>query len=525
MDSENPHFLQFFLLLCIKHLTNYSRLDNQKEQVLLYPTERSDFMLQPLKNHSCYLNQLDIALAKIPIDILEEFDFEISFFRLLNFDPALSLFSEKFSHTGRPSTRNLEIFRAFLYASQNKMNVKELRKTLRSTPIIRALCGFPSKADIPCCGTFYNFMNRLVPIQEAKQVKKPLGQKPSKKELGDDQKLKDKRPASRTTKLAQKIIDKKISLDSTPERFLQKVMALIAVKPSIQLGLLTKQLSVSADGTCLKTGASSRGKWVCDCRKKGIWKCNCDRLYSDPLANIGWDSHEKKWFYGYTAFFLSSFSEKYKKDLPFLVRLVDAKRHDSLSSMLALVDFQEVYPELTMQHFLADSAMDAGPIYSLLNEKNISAIIDLNTRNLPKEKQGDITFDKKGCPICPAGRKMTFNGSWERNMSRRIKYRCSAKAKKSEPCHLETPCSTSNYGRTFYVKADDDLRLYPTIPRDSKEWKELYKQRTATERVNKQVLIDYGLENMKVRTKHRNFFFTIMASINIHLKAQLSIVD
>ena len=207
------------------------------------------------------------------------------------------------------------------------------------------------------------------------------------------------------------------------------------------------------------------------------------------------------------------------------MRLVDAKRNDSLSSIPALIDFQEVYPDLTMKHFLGDSAIDAGPIYSLLNEKNISAIIDLNTRNLPKEKQGDITFDKKGCSICPAGRKMTFNGSRERNMLRRIKYRCPTKAKKYEPCNLETPCSTSNYGRTFYVKAEDDLRLYPTIPRDSKEWKELYKQRTATERVNKQVLMDYGLENMKVRTKHRNFFFIIIASINIHLKAQNSMTD
>lgn len=83
------------------------------------------------------------------------------------------------------------------------------------------------------------------------------------------------------------------------------------------------------------------------------------------------------------------------------MRLVDAKRHDSLTSMLALQDFREIYTGLTIETFLADSAMDAYPIYSLLNEWNIHAFIDLDRTKTAKVN--DLTFDKNGTPVCLAG--------------------------------------------------------------------------------------------------------------------------
>jgi len=360
----------------------------------------------------------------------------------------------------------------------------------------------------------------MVPINEKPKVRKPLRSKPKKKDIGTDEKLPDKRPESRTTRLAQKIMDGKISLENTPERFMQLIFAEIAVKPSVELGLIHKTLAVSADGTCLKTGASSKGKTVCECRKQQIWRCDCHRKFSDPLANIGWDSHEKTWFYGYTAFFLSTYSTVHKKDLPLTVRLVDAKRHDSLTSMLALTEFKELYPDFTIETFIGDSAMDCGPMYTLLQHMDIPAVIDLNKRSLARKPQDDITFDKNGRPVCPGKLPMKYNGSWKRNMVTRSKYRCPAMTSKDVQCPLSEFCSSSKYGRTVYVSQKGDLRLYPSIPRDSQKWRELYKQRTATERVNKQVLLDHGLEDTKMRSKHRYFFYAVMSCIDIHLKAQ-----
>jgi hypothetical protein len=47
------------------------------------------------------------------------------------------------------------------------------------------------------------------------------------------------------------------------------------------------------------------------------------------------------------------------------------------------------------------------------------------------------------------------------------------------------------------------------------------KQRTASERVNKRILHDYGVENSKCLGKNRISFLILIAAINIHLDAQL----
>lgn len=502
-------------------MTNEIRLHNRKEQVYLYPIESGDSMLPSLQTHSCYLSQLDLALAKIPIENIEEFKTEIQLFRILDFDPAHELIASAYSSIGRPAKYVIQLFRAFLFASREKLNIKALRKRLLCRPPLRALCGFSSKEEVPALGTFYHLIDRFVPINEKKQLKAPIGARPKKKDIGSDQKLPDKRSTARTTRLAEQIMDDKISLSRTPERLMQLIFSKVAVLPSIKAGLISENPVVSGDGTCLKTGASSYGVKTCDCRKHGIFRCKCLRNFSDPLANVGWDSHEKHWYYGYTAFFMTTYSKKYKKDLPLTVRLVDAKRHDSLTTMLALVDLRETTPEISVETFLGDSAMDCGAMYSLLDHFHIQAVIDLNHR-AKDTSLGDIQMINHH-PVCPAGLNMTYWGQWKRNMLTRIKYRCPAKTKKGVTCPLSAPCSPSDYGRTFYVHPTDDLRLFPAISRHSKKWRELYKQRSASERVIKQVLIDHGIEQMSVRSKRRNFFYIVMSCIDIHLKAQLSI--
>lgn len=480
-------------------------------------------MLKPLLTHSCYLSQLDCALAKIPLEFLAPHQFDIQLMKQLNFDPAFPLIQSMFSSTGRPANCTIQLFRAFFYGARYALSPKSLRKKLLNERAIRAICGFQSSDEVPAIGTFYNFLSRMVPIKEEKKLRSPIRKKELKTDLGDDGKLKDKRPQARTTRLAERIIDQKVSLADTPDRFMQSLFAKIAVDPSVQAGLIEREWIVSGDGTCFYTGASSKGKKVCKCRDNHIYQCDCPRKFSDTFASYGWDSHQKRWYYGYTAYFACTYSKKFKKDLPLSVRFLDAKRHDSLGAMFCLVDLLEVYPEYTINTFLGDSAMDCGAMYFLLHHFKINAVIDLNQRNAANSSQEDITFDKKGRPICPGNLLMKYHGKWERNRLPRIKYRCPAKVSKMIECPLKEPCSDSDYGRTVYVKDTSDLRIYPNIPRGSKEWKELYKQRTACERINKQVLIDHQLEHARIRTKHRNYFYTIMSCVDIHLKAQISI--
>lgn len=283
-------------------------------------------------------------------------------------------------------------------------------------------------------------------------------------------------------------------------------------------GLLPHDLVISGDGTCVYTGASNYGNKVCACRKSGIFTCDCPRRYSDPTAKWGWDSHKEKYYYGHTAYFLATYNKELNLDLPIYLRTVEARRHDSITALVALAEFRDLYPEYTLKAFLSDSASDNYETYRLLQEWKIPAIIALNKRLVGPLKYKDIEVNADGIPICEGGLPMSYN--WHDTKRMRTKWRCPAMTSKCLTCPLKEPCSPSDYGRTFYTKSTDNLRLFPAIPRQSEQWKALMKQRTAVERINKQVLIDCGIETNGVRTKGRITLWLTAAMMVIHLKAR-----
>ncbi len=89
---------------------------------------------------------------------------------------------------------------------------------------------------------------------------------------------------------------------------------------------------------------------------------------------------------------------------------------------------------------------------------------------------------------------------------------------KIESCECKEQCSSSKYGRVKYVNDGDDARNIPIVYRSDK-WKNIYKNRTSTERINNYVLNTYGLHKMSIRNGAKQIFFSIMAGINIHLDA------
>ncbi|MGB8454487.1 MAG: transposase, partial [Anaerocolumna sp.] len=95
------------------------------------------------------------------------------------------------------------------------------------------------------------------------------------------------------------------------------------------------------------------------------------------------------------------------------------------------------------------------------------------------------------------------------------KGRSRAKCSSLDECPLDVPCSPSSYGRVVYTKPDWDIRLFPPVPRGSREWKDTYSTRTCSERVNNRVLNDYHLHDMRIHGKKRYSFFTMMIGINI----------
>jgi len=145
----------------------------------------------------------------------------------------------------------------------------------------------------------------------------------------------------------RKLVDKAISgklKNFCPEAVLQKLIARCVVDTSYQMGILGNKdnLSVTFDGSPFYSGASHHGVKVCDCRSKGIYNCKCPRRFSDPDAKWGWDSYREQWFFGNTLFNVTVSDSPY--DLPISIRMVQASRHDSITTIFALEDIRKLYP-------------------------------------------------------------------------------------------------------------------------------------------------------------------------------------
>ena len=158
--------------------------------------------------------------------------------------------------------------------------------------------------------------------------------------------------------------------------------------------------------------------------------------------------------------------------------------------------------------------------YELCKTWDYIPFIDLNSnRGKPATLPPALSINEQGVPICLSGHEMVHNG-FCKNRSRH-KWRCPLKCKKVDTCTLEEPCSPSAYGRVIYTKPAWDIRLFTPVPRKTKAWKEIYKARTCSERINNRILNDYGLHAMRTHGKKRYSFFTMMIGINIHLDARI----
>ncbi|MQL53757.1 hypothetical protein GFC01_16125 [Desulfofundulus thermobenzoicus] len=84
-------------------------------------------------------------------------------------------------------------------------------------------------------------------------------------------------------KLVQQVVKGRDPFPLRAERLIQEVFARCVVDRSVELGLIPDPLHLvlGGDGSSIRTGASHYGVKVCDCRKKGIFNCDCPRRHSE----------------------------------------------------------------------------------------------------------------------------------------------------------------------------------------------------------------------------------------------------
>jgi len=134
--------------------------------------------------------------------------------------------------------------------------------------------------------------------------------------------------------------------------------------------------------------------------------------------------------------------------------------------------------------FIGDKAYDVRKLYTFIVEKMKSQpYIPINPRN----QKDDKIFGPHGCPLCDACFEMKSVGRWTEGNRERIKFRCPLKASKKAAAKFNNLCPVGHpsfntgkcYGCTKYLDVTKDARS--RVPRDSKEFKETFKDRQIIE--------------------------------------------
>jgi hypothetical protein len=168
-----------------------------------------------------------------------------------------------------------------------------------------------------------------------------------------------------------------------------------------------------------------------------------------------------------------------------------------------LTDFFALHPGFHPDVFLGDSSFDSAELYgSLINNFHFSkALIPYNPRNESTLKK--VGYNEYGYPTCPndSSLSMKYHGATiEKGRADRIKWGCpKMHYHKGWICDCKTPCSTAAKGKTTYTYENMELRMFPGIQRDSKEWNDTYKIRAIVERAINHFKINMCIAGRKTR--------------------------
>src|SRR6266508_4982579 len=252
----------------------------RRELVRLYPTKQDEEMLEPYSDLILSLFLLDLEPLR----------------------PQLQAFYHP-KPRGTLPRDPIQMFRSLLcmVLSGQTLSFTKWVTILRSQPLFAALSCFED--GTPGIGTFYDFSGRLFPETAGSIIRQAIF-KPKDSD-------KDRPPR---TGIVQRLVTKALDNLDKPLPPFPALRLNLLLKPIVlrsdQLGLLSsaEAIDLAGAGTKFKTGARSSGRKLCDCRKQGIYRCDCPRLYADRLASWGWDSYRECFVYGHAFYELTAAS-------------------------------------------------------------------------------------------------------------------------------------------------------------------------------------------------------------------------
>lgn len=190
-----------------------------------------------------------------------------------------------------------------------------------------------------------------------------------------------------------------------------------------------------------------------------------------------------------------------KYELPIGMKVTSANKTDSTEYIPLLKEEKENHPEIAerCKEVLADAGYDSKKNYKYtIEEFKAVPLIPLNLRG---EKETPGICNSQGTPVCMAGFEMKYWG-YDNGY---LKYRAPCIVGDKEcPFSLRTRCChPDSYGTVVKINIKDDYRRFIPIPRESKKFKKIYKERVAVERVNSRLKEYLLINDLKVRGKKK----------------------
>ena len=164
--------------------------------------------------------------------------------------------------------------------------------------------------------------------------------------------------------------------------------------------------------------------------------------------------------------------------------------------------------------FAADAAFDAWHIYQPFAEVGGLAAIPLNLRGHPEPKLGPGGFH-----LCPHGLEMVPSYEYNHTKGYRAQLlRCPVLFPVKTVQHCDHEQFLKGTGCVKYINIEAGGWMRVRIDRHSDAYKQLYKQRTAAERINSQAK-ELGIEQPKVRNRYSVVNLNTLTYIVINARA------
>jgi transposase len=393
-------------------------------------------------------------------------------FETLDITPFLRVVSKKV-FLGAPTQLNYAAMlqSLFIRIVERIPTIKDLRKRLKRSIEFCTDCGFTGSDRIPSEASYTRLIQKLQKSQVFQQSQEELVQQAFQEGFIDASAValdathveaRDRMPEKKkddTEQLATELPKKKRGRKSKTEReqWLRDQLELEENRPLFEKKV-EAQLPYSYDELVKEIPLSPA--W-------GIKK-------NSECKNVLW--------YGFKAHLLVDCKSQY-----ILTALLSSGNiNDGKMALPLLKGLADRHPNLPVAHVLADAGYDLVPIYKQAEAMGARALIDYNRRN----EQQDVEVDKYFRPVCKEGHSYRYD-SFDKKYET-LKY--------TQPNECTTcPFNDGQCQKVFKKKVDDNPRRYTVPARGSDSYYELYKKRTAVERVNAYLKEYFQLNNIRHR--------------------------